>query len=167
MATSIAVEPGAFENPLDALERIVSTNDWPFERNGDHEMAFAIGGSFSQYHLWFGWHREAGSLHLRCGYEFNVPERKFLEICEVLARINEQLAMGYFEISSAESVINFRYTVMTAGGHGVPQDTLETLVESSLAACERFYPAFMLALWGGRNPADAVAAAMLETVGEA
>ena len=61
------------ENPLDALETtIVAGNEWPFERNGDTKMAFAIGGSFSQYHLWFGWQEQAASLHLRCGYDFTV-----------------------------------------------------------------------------------------------
>lgn len=167
MSIEFAEDLDAVENPLDALEQIVSTNEWPFERNGDTEMAFAIGGNFSQYHLWFGWQEHAGSLHLRCGYEFTVPDRRFREICEVLARINEQLWMGYFEISTTESVINFRYTVMVGDGQGVPPTVLEHLVETSLAACERFYPAFMLALWGGKTPADAVAAAMLETVGEA
>jgi len=155
-----------FENPLDALETIVSTNEWPFERNGETEIAFAIGGSFSQYHLWFGWQEQAASLHLRCGYDFTVPERQFREICEVLARINENMGFGFFDLSTTESVINFRYTVMT-GSQGVEPAVLEHLVETSLGACEKFYPAFMLALWGGKTPIEAVEAAMLETVGEA
>ena len=166
MSVEFAEDLGASENPLDALENIVASNEWPFERTGDTEMAFAIGGDFSQYHLWFGWQEEASSLHLRCAYEFTVPDRRFRDICEVLARINEKMGMGFFELSTTDQVINFRYTVM-AGGQRVEPAVLEHLVESALGACERFYPAFMLALWGGKSPADAVAAAMLETAGEA
>ncbi|MGH6959444.1 MAG: YbjN domain-containing protein, partial [Dongiaceae bacterium] len=33
--------------------------------------------------------------------------------------------------------------------------------------CERFFPAFQFVLWGGKSPEEALAAAMLETVGEA
>jgi len=40
-------------------------------------------------------------------------------------------------------------------------------VDIAVAECERFYPAFQLLLWGGKSPDEAVAAAMLETVGEA
>ncbi len=154
------------ENPLDALETIVAGNEWPFERNGDTEMAFAIGGSFSQYHLWFGWQEQAASLHLRCGYDFTVPDRQFRNICEVLARINENMGFGFFDLGTTDQVVNFRYTVMT-GTQGVEPAVLEHLVEAALGACEKFYPAFMLALWGGKTPTDAVQAAMLETVGEA
>jgi hypothetical protein len=154
------------ENPLDALETFVSSNEWPFERKGDTEMAFAIGGSFSQYHLWFGWQEQAASLHLRCGYDFTVPGRQFRDICEVLARINENMGFGFFDVSTTEHVINFRYTAMT-GSQGIGPAALEHLVETALGACEKFYPAFMLALWGGKTPTEAVEAAILETVGEA
>ena len=65
----------------------------------------------------------------------------------------------------------FYRTCQSTGGltgtQGVEPAVLEHLVETALAACEKFYPAFMLALWGGKTPTDAVEAAMLETVGEA
>jgi len=166
MSIEFSDDLDVYRNPLDALETIVSSNEWPFERNGDTEMAFAIGGGYSQYHLWFGWQEQAASLHLRCGYDFTVPDRQFRDICEVLARINEDMGFGFFDISTTEQVINFRYTVM-AGTQSVEPTVLEHLVETALGACEKFYPAFMLALWGGKSPTEAVEAAMLETVGEA
>jgi hypothetical protein len=36
-----------------------------------------------------------------------------------------------------------------------------------LIDCERFYPAFQYVVWGGKSASDALAAAMIETVGEA
>jgi len=41
------------------------------------------------------------------------------------------------------------------------------LIEIAITECERFYPAFQFVIWGGKSPAEAIAAAMLETVGEA
>jgi hypothetical protein len=41
------------------------------------------------------------------------------------------------------------------------------LVESAIDECERFYPVFQFVLWGGKTPAEAMAAAMTETQGEA
>jgi hypothetical protein len=44
---------------------------------------------------------------------------------------------------------------------------IEDLMHNGLAECERFYPAFQYAIWGGKSASDAVAAAMIDTVGEA
>ena len=43
----------------------------------------------------------------------------------------------------------------------------ELLVESAIEECERFYPVFQFVLWGGKSPAEAMAAALIETLGEA
>ena len=40
-------------------------------------------------------------------------------------------------------------------------------MEIALNECERFYPAFQFVLWGGKEPQEAILAAMLETEGEA
>ena len=69
------------------------------------------------------------------------------------------------EASPSDTQVTFRHTMLLGSASGQPK--LETLVEVALSACERCYPAFMLLLWGGKKPEEAVDAAMLETVGEA
>ena len=46
-------------------------------------------------------------------------------------------------------------------------DMTETLIESAIDECERFYPVFQFVLWGGKSPAEALAASLIETRGEA
>ena len=41
------------------------------------------------------------------------------------------------------------------------------MVDIAITECERFFPAFQFVLWGGKTPQEALAAAMLECVGEA
>ena len=53
------------------------------------------------------------------------------------------------------------------GAAGASAESLEDLVDIALTECERFFPAFQFVLWGGKSPADALAAAMLDCVGEA
>jgi hypothetical protein len=43
----------------------------------------------------------------------------------------------------------------------------EVLVEAAVDEFERFYPVFQLVMFADHAPADALAAALLETVGEA
>ena len=46
-------------------------------------------------------------------------------------------------------------------------EQVEDLVDIALSECERFYPAFQLVIWGGKTPEEAMAAAMIEPIGEA
>ena len=43
----------------------------------------------------------------------------------------------------------------------------ETTSEAALEECERFYPVFQFVLWGGKSPSEAIAAALIDTQGEA
>jgi len=61
----------------------------------------------------------------------------------------------------------FRHTTLLRGAGGASVEQLEDLVDIALTECERYYPAFQFVIWGGKNPSQAIAAAMLDTVGEA
>ncbi len=43
----------------------------------------------------------------------------------------------------------------------------KTLIEAAIDECERFYPVFQFVLWADKSPAEAIAAALIETQGEA
>ena len=51
--------------------------------------------------------------------------------------------------------------------NSVSIEQLEDLVDIALLECERFYPALQFVVWAGRTPNDAIASAMMETMGEA
>jgi len=61
----------------------------------------------------------------------------------------------------------FRHTVPLRGLRGASVEQLEDLVDSAVTECERFFPAFQFVIWGGKSAAEAMAAALFETVGEA
>jgi hypothetical protein len=41
------------------------------------------------------------------------------------------------------------------------------MLEGALHACERYYPALQFVIWAGKTAAEAMDAAMFDTVGEA
>ena len=49
----------------------------------------------------------------------------------------------------------------------LPGESMEDMVDIAMSECERFYPAFQFALWGGKSPQDAIDAAMLDCAGDA
>jgi hypothetical protein len=80
---------------------------------------------------------------------------------------NEKLWLGHFDLWTEENLPVFRHAVLLRDGVGVSSGLLEDLVDIAVTECERFSPAFQFVIWGGKSPLEAMAAAMLETEGEA
>jgi hypothetical protein len=154
-------------NPLDVLEQIVSANEWAFERRSDSEMAAEAPGKWCDYGLYFSWSHEISAMAFSCAFDLKVPPEARAKLFELLALANEKLWIGHFGIDSDDGVPVFRHSVLLRGAPCASAESLEDMVDIALTECERFFPAFQFVLWGGKSPADALQAAMLDCVGEA
>lgn len=159
----------AGEAPLDMLEAYFLAHGWPCER-GEDEITASIKGSWTEYELRALWREEDGVLQLLAFPDVKVAEGRRGPVYEVLALVNEQLWMGHFEIWSSSGILLYRNATAIEAEDGdatMALSTAELLVESAIDECERFYPVFQFVLWGGKSPSEAIAAAMVETAGEA
>ena len=154
-------------NPLDVIEQIVAANEWAFDRRSDGEMAAEAPGKWCDYGLFFSWSPEISAMHFSCAFDLKVPASRRDRLYELLAMANEKLWIGHFGLESEEGVPVFRHSVLLRGAPGASAESLEDMVDIALTECERFFPAFQFVLWGGKTPGDALAAAMLDCVGEA
>ena len=154
-------------NPLDILEELIGANEWPYQRVSDDELVLEVAGRWADYHLFFLWRAELSGLHFSCAINARIPAHKRRDTADLLAIVNESLWLGHFDMCSREHIPMFRHTVPLRGQRTASVEQLEDLVDTGLSECERFYPALHLVIWGGRDPSDAVATAMLDTVGEA
>jgi hypothetical protein len=157
----------ATANPVDLVEQVAGAHDWIFERRGDDEIAVEINGQWCDYRIYFSWIDDICALHFACAFEMRVPSYKRRDITDLLARINEKLAIGHFDLWADEGLPVFRQAVLLRGVGGASVEQVEDMVEIALTECERFYPAFQFVVWGGKSPVEAVQASMLETVGQA
>ncbi len=154
-------------NPLDVMEQIVAANDWEFDRRNHAEMAAEAPGKWCSYGLYFSWSDEISAMHFTCAFDLRVPAARRGALYELLALANERLWIGHFGLDSDDGGPLFRHSVLLRGAPGASAESLEDMVDIAITECERFFPAFQFVLWGGKSPADALAAAMLECVGEA
>jgi hypothetical protein len=167
MSGLLARERERATNPLDVLEQIVAANEWIFDRRSPGEMAAEAPGKWCNYGLYFSWSPEISAMHFSCAFDLKVPAEVRPKLFELLALANEKLWIGHFGLESEEGVPVFRHSVLLRGAPGASAESLEDMVDIALTECERFFPAFQFVLWGGKAPADALQAAMLECVGEA
>jgi hypothetical protein len=160
-------ESSQVHNPLDILEEIVTANEWLFDRTTEDELIVELAGRWCHYRLFFVWQREIGALQFSCQFDMRVPDGKRGDVNDLLSMLNNRLWLGHFDLEAQQNTPLFRYTVLARNDRAPNVETLEDLVEIALTECERFYPAFQFVIWGGKRPGEAMAAAMIDTVGQA
>ncbi len=167
MTFSVVVNEEPPANPLDIVEQFVVANDWPFDRRSDEEMAVEVPGRWCDYSLYFAWREDVGALHLTCAFDMKVQPGKRQAIYELMALLNEKLWIGHFGLWADDGIPMFRHSVLIRGQAGTSPEHIEDTVDIALSECERYYPAFQFVVWGGKSPGEAIAASLLDTVGEA
>lgn len=158
---------GNIPNPLDILEAMFTANEWHFERSDNDEIIVETSGGWCDYHMHFVWRGELHALYFTCSFDLRIPPERRSEMNNLLAMINEKMWMGHFDFSQETGAPTYRNTVPTRGLKSLAVEQLEDMMDIALAECERFYPAFQYMLWAGHKPEDAIAAALLDCVGEA
>lgn len=154
-------------NPLDIVEEIVAANEWLFDRSNEDELVVELAGRWCHYRMYFVWQREVGALQFSCQFDMRVPEGKRCDINDLLSLLNNRLWLGHFDLDLQQNSPLFRYTVLARSDRLPGVEVFEDLVEIALTECERFYPAFQFVVWGGKSPNEALAAAMIDTAGQA
>ncbi len=155
--------------PIDMLEAYYAAHGWEHERHDD-EIVATVKGSWTSYELRAMWREDDSVVQFLAFPDIKVADERRAAMYETLALVNEQLWVGHFELWSSSGILLYRHAAMLDGDDETGTMSLaaaELLVESAVDECERFYPVFQFVLWGGKSPKDALAAALVETQGEA
>ncbi|MGL4313076.1 MAG: YbjN domain-containing protein [Sphingomonas sp.] len=154
--------------PIDMLESYFAAHGWEHERQ-DEEVVARVKGSWTQYELRALWREEDSVLQFLAFPDIRVTDERRAAIYEAIGLVNEQLWIGHFELWSTTGILLYRHAAMIEGEDGatLSLSAAELIVESAVDECERFYPVFQFVMWGGKSPKEAMAAALIETQGEA
>lgn len=165
VATPTADNDGAA--PLDLLIALCEAQGWAYQSESEFEIVIEVAGSWTTYQLRCIWRSEDRVLQLLCLPDLQVPQLQKNKIFELLALINEQVWVGHFDIWSNGGVLLYRHGLMLNddGLLGVGQG--QSLIDTAIGECDRFYPAFQFALWGDKDPQQALANALVDAAGEA
>jgi hypothetical protein len=106
------------------------------------------------------------ALHLACAFDMRVPDLRLGEVQQLVARINEQLWIGHFDVWMQNGMVMFRHALVLADVSASGRQC-EAVLGCALDACERYFPAFQFVVWAGKSAREAMESAMFETAGEA
>jgi hypothetical protein len=154
--------------PIDMLEHYFNAHGWAYER-AEEEIVATFQGSWAQYELRAIWREDDHVLQFLALPDIRVPSDKRAATYETIGLINEQLWLGHFELWTSSGLVLFRHAALldSEDSGGLTLQLAETLVEASIEECERFYPVFQFVLWADKSPQEAIAAALIDTQGEA
>lgn len=154
--------------PIEMIEEYFAAHGWDHERHDD-EVVATVKGSWAKYELRALWREEDGVLQFLALPDIRVADDRRGAIHETIGLINEQLWLGHFELWSSSGTVIYRHAAMVGQGDeaALSLAQAETVIETAIDECERFYPVFQFVLWGGKTPQEALAAALIETQGEA
>ncbi|MBL0941967.1 MAG: YbjN domain-containing protein [Alphaproteobacteria bacterium] len=153
-------------NLIDFLEDLADDHGWSYERLAQDEIILDYPGSWCDYKLAFMWIGDMHTLGISASFQMRISKSAKLSIYELLARINEQLWIGHFDLSD-EGMPTYRYTLLAGTSESEWHNLVEEIIQIAIGECERFFPAFQFSIWGGKNPSEAITSAMLDTEGEA
>ena len=154
--------------PIDMLESYFAAHGWSHEREDD-EIVAKVKGSWTEYELRAIWREDDGVLQFLAFPDIRVPDERRAALYETIGLVNEQLWIGHFELWSASGILLFRHAAMIDGDEPTltpgPGRTAgrkrDRRVRALLSRCSSS------CCGAARRPPDAMAAALIETQGEA
>lgn len=152
-------------NPLDAVEQVLSTYDMDYVRMHDDELVLSVAGQCASYNLHLNWQDEFDALQIICQYPDHLVPTDVNARARVLMSANAQLWLGHFE-HSLDGVVQFRYTTLMPENFTTGVDQMNELFKLAVAECDRFYPALRLVCDAPDTPAEILAFAMQDIMGE-
>ncbi|WP_115367421.1 type III secretion system chaperone family protein [Alteripontixanthobacter maritimus] len=149
------------------LTALFEARGWTCEAQSPGEMSGEVQGSWTRYQLRAILREEDRVLQFLCLPDVRVPEDRRDAAIELLAMVNEQMWLGHFDIWSQGDVLVYRHGLLLGDDGLLSLAQAQSMVETAIDECDRFYPAFQFVLWGGKDAKEALDAAMVDALGEA
>ena len=152
---------------MDVLAALFDARGWPLDTYAEEELGGEIQGAWIKYQLRAVLRPQDGVLQLICLPDIRIGKESLATAYELVSLVNEQVWLGHFDIWSQGSVLIYRHGALLGDDGMLSIAQAQALIENAVDECDRFYPAFQFAFWGGKSPADALDAAMIDAAGEA
>jgi len=154
-------------DPLDVVEHVLSAENLSFDRTEDGDLAFSLTGDWRDYELWFAWRPEADCLQLCLSIDRKAEAVQRPAAHELINLVNQRVWLGHFEVWADDGEVIFRHSLCLPDGERPTPGQTASMIDAAMEAADRFYPAFEFLFTGAKTPAEAMAACMFETVGNA
>ncbi len=161
-------EVEAGDELMDVVEAVMQDDDrFACERAEDGDVQFGFKGAWCEAVGYFSWREELPAMLFTVSFGLMAEEDHRREVAHLIAKINENLWLGHFDLWADDGSIVFRHALPMIGRSEVAAGEIQSLLAAAMDAADRFYPAFGFLLNDGKTAEEAAFAALFETAGEA
>lgn len=154
-------------DPLDVVEAVLESANWPCERDEEGTLQVVAETRWGDMGALFAYRPDPAVIHFSMTLDVKAMAAKRSAIAELVMLANERLWVGHFDFWADDGVIIFRYTFLMEGREEVSHGEVRAIMAAAVSAADRFMPAFNFLVWAGKSPKEAIDAVMFETHGEA
>ncbi|MEL6365101.1 MAG: YbjN domain-containing protein [Pseudomonadota bacterium] len=166
MSLSASTAPSEIHDPLDVLETVASDAELGFERVDNDELHIQVSATWRDIAVWFAWRPELQTLQMGAPLDLKIPEATIMELCRLLALVNERMWIGHFDLWSDDNQLVYRHAMALSDEGALDELQAEFLLRGAAEAFDRFYPAFDFVAQG-KTAQDALDLSLYETAGSA
>lgn len=155
-------------DPIDVVESVIGADErFVCERQEDGDLGFVARSAWCELRGCFAYREELPAVLFTVSFDLTCPPPLAAQAAQLVALVNENLWLGHFELWSEDGSIVYRHAVPMFARAPLSPGEVQGLLAAAMDAADRFHPAFAFLIDGGKSPADAIEAALFETVGEA
>ena len=88
-------------------------------------------------------------------YPVTVPEKKRMQVCEAITRINYNMLYGWYEMDMRDGELRFRSFIPLDTAPFFPEQ-LKTIFYAGVSNADRYFPALMSIIHGGKTVEQAI-----------
>jgi len=141
---------------LAGVRRFLTEDEWPFQELGDGALASGFTGENGSWRVSAHASADSGFLVLYSVLNDRVPESRRQAVSELLTRANYGLIVGNFELDLSDGEVRFKTSVdVKETLESLTSALIEHLVYDNVLQVDRYYPAIMAVVHGGRSPQEA------------
>lgn len=142
---------------LPVVRRALAARDVEHEVEADPlYVSFRLAGEHAEYDFLIAVDEASEMVVCYARAARHVPAARRAAVCELLTRINYDLALGCFEMDLGDGELLFRTGVDAEGG-ALSAGMVDSLVSVAFYTFDRFHPTIMRVAYGGASPEEALA----------
>lgn len=137
------------------IVRGLQQDDWKFDVSDDNTIRLGFAGKNGRFQVIVRFLKEKDLVQILTFYPFNVAENFRPMICEVITRMNYGLLFCSCEMDMNDGEVRCRGS-MPVDEAPFYWEQFRTILITTITTADRYYPAFMAVIFGGKNAKDAI-----------
>ncbi|OKH37257.1 hypothetical protein NIES2119_13450 [[Phormidium ambiguum] IAM M-71] len=142
-------------NLFESIVNFFEKDDWNFEEvDSEKSLRLKVEMENSTYTGYAIVDDENNTFVFYSASPVKIPKSKYLPVAEFLARANNGLIIGNFEMDFEDGEIRYKTSIIA--DQELSYSVIENLVYTNLSTIDNYFPGFMRIIYGGISPEEAL-----------